>query len=163
MRLIILMLSSLTFWSLCHQAMAWDEVGKARLKVGPFPIYSCVLLTPSGDYTPDKTPVRLELTYKRNIRSHHFLKHARKEWAHQGLPEALIEANAKSLADAFPDIKKGETLSIQTGEDGSGSLFHNGEKIFHIEDPELVQSFINIWLSEKTSRPKHREKLIGER
>ena len=86
-----------------------------------------------------------------------------KEWAHQGMPEVVIAASATSLEGAFPDIEKGEMLVFETHEDGTGHLYHNGEKIFKIKDPDLVQNFVNIWLSEKTSRPKHRERLIGER
>lgn len=163
MRFVLLFLQGLILLGFDSPAFAWDEVGKAGLKVGPFPIYNCVLLTPDGKYEQDTTPVRLELTYKRDIRSHHFIKHAKKEWAYQGMPEVAIAASATSLEHAFPDIEKGETLIFETREDGTGHLYHNGEEIFQVDDPNLAQNFVNIWLSEKTSRPKHRERLIGER
>lgn len=148
---------------LSPSAFAWEQVGRAKLKVGPFPIYSCVLLTPDGSYREDGQPVRLELTYKRDIRAHHFVKHAKKEWAHQGLPENVIVANAAGLKGAFPDIEKGETLTFEIQENGTGRLYHGTDAIFTIKDPERAKNFINIWLSEKTSRPKHRERLIGKR
>lgn len=144
-------------------ASAWDEVGSARLRVGPFPIYSCTLFTPDGEFTSSSDPVRLTLTYSRDIKAHHFVKHAKKEWEHQRLPENTISANTAKLEGAFPNIQKGESLTFETQPDGTGYLYHNGTEIFVIDDPNLAKDFVDIWLSEQTSRPKHRQRLIGER
>jgi len=37
----------------------------------------------------------------------------------------------------------------------------NGEKADEIEDKVFIQRFFDIWLSDKTSEPKFRKKLLG--
>lgn len=143
-------------------AQAWEKVGEARLKVGFFPIYSAELYTPDGDYKTEQQPLKLYLEYERRIRAHHFLKHAKKEWSHQGMSEEDIEKSLKALDGVFPDIQDGESLTLEMKADGTAQLYYNTEPTYHVTDPDVAKNLIDIWLSEDTSRPKHRRKLLGD-
>ena len=65
------------------------------------------------------------------------------------------------MARIFPDIKKGDTL-IGVSLPGKEARFYNREKLIAVvPDPEFAKAFFDIWLSEKSSEPKMRLKLLG--
>jgi hypothetical protein len=64
------------------------------------------------------------------------------------------------LASLFPNIYSGDQLiGIKTA-NSDGIFFYNKKWIGKINDEKLVDSFFDIWLSEKTSHPELREKLL---
>ena len=75
--------------------------------------------------------------------------------------EAKLKAWGEEMLRIFPDIKKGESL-IGVSIPGKGAKFYSREKLIaSADDPEFAKAFFDIWLSEKTSEPKLRERLLG--
>ena len=75
------------------------------------------------------------------------------------------ETKLKKWGDAmtaiFPDVKKGDTL-VGVSIPGKEARFYSQEKfIAAVPDPEFAKAFFDIWLSDKTSEPKLRLRLLG--
>ena len=65
------------------------------------------------------------------------------------------------MTKIFPDIKQGDAL-IGVSVPGKEARFYNREKLIAtVPDPEFAKAFFDIWLSEKSSEPKLRLKLLG--
>ena len=52
-------------------------------------------------------------------------------------------------------------LAIEVAGDGMATFTHNGRVIGSFDDPDFGQQFIDIWLSQDTTRPALRASLIG--
>jgi Chalcone isomerase-like len=75
--------------------------------------------------------------------------------------EQKLKRWGEEMTRIFPDVKKGDAL-IGVSVPGKGAKFYSQEKLIAIaEDAEFAKAFFDIWLSEKTSEPKLREKLLG--
>ncbi|MED5425443.1 MAG: chalcone isomerase family protein, partial [Pseudomonadota bacterium] len=61
----------------------------------------------------------------------------------------------------FPDVSEGDVITGIATKDGTSVFYVNGEKADEIEDKVFTQRFFDIWLSDKTSEPKFRKKLLG--
>ena len=78
-----------------------------------------------------------------------------------GLKVYDVRLWSEEMARIFPDIKKGDTL-IGVSIPGKEARFYNRDKfIASVTDPEFARAFFDIWLSEKTSAPAVRAKLLG--
>ena len=65
------------------------------------------------------------------------------------------------MARVFPDIKQGDSL-IGVAVPGKEARFYSKDKfIASIADAEFTKAFFGIWLSERTSEPRMRERLLG--
>ena len=85
------------------------------------------------------------------------------EWEKNSIIEQDIEAWLEKLASILPDVKKGETLTLQVEDNLSSSFYLNDELIDNIEDAAFTQAFLSIWLSDKSSYPKQQAQLVGLR
>nr|WP_255411443.1 chalcone isomerase family protein [Limnobacter sp. SAORIC-690] len=65
------------------------------------------------------------------------------------------------LNEIFPDVKKGHTLSALFTPGKGVQFFRNGLPLAKVDDPELAEAFMGIWLDPKTSAPEMRRELIG--
>lgn len=139
----------------------WQLVGQAQLKVMFFDIYQSRLYSTTGAYTHDQLPIRLDITYQRNISAKKLLEQTEKEWRHLGIDENAINQWSDHLADLWPDVTKNDVLAFLVGMDGKGTFFYNGTRLETVNDTALARAFLDIWLSPKTSRPEHRQQLIG--
>jgi hypothetical protein len=61
----------------------------------------------------------------------------------------------------FPDVSEGDVITGIAAKDGTSVFYVNGEKADEIEDKVFTRRFFDIWLSDKTSEPKFRKKLLG--
>lgn len=136
-------------------------VGKARLDVMFWSIYDSRLLAPQGKYQPGVRPLRLEITYLRNIDAEDLVKRTREEWEHLGLAHPEQEDWLSRLGVLWPDIRKQDTLSLHLEQDNSSAFYLNGELLGEVEDADFGQQFLDIWLSPQTSRPELRSALLG--
>ncbi|MEM7616871.1 MAG: chalcone isomerase family protein [Pseudomonadota bacterium] len=104
----------------------------------------------------------LKLTYKRLLYGKKIAKSSADEIEKLGFndEEKLADWQAQ-MEKIFPDVEDGDVL-IGIYEPGGASIFYDHEKQLGIvKDPEFGKWFFGIWLNEKTSRPKLREKLIN--
>mgnify|MGYP002133122481 CR=1 FL=1 len=109
-------------------------------------------------------PSWLELKYGRDFEGSDIAEQSREEMEKIGSgSDEKLKAWEKKLAEIFPNIKKGDTLSALYLPGKVMQFFHNGKPLAALNDMELARSFMGIWLDTKTSEPDLRKKLIGLR
>jgi len=101
------------------------------------------------------------LTYLRDFAAKDIIKATNEQWQHLGKKEIISKYDAQ-LAALWPDIKKGESLSFITDENGIGTFYFNGKKLGAIEQNGFADNFLAIWLDADTSEPQMRKQLIGQ-
>lgn len=109
-------------------------------------------------------PSWLELKYGRDFEGAAIAEQSREEMEKLGgNSDEKLKVWEKKLAEVFPNIKKGDTLSALFLPGKTMQFFHNGKPLAAVNDMELARSFMGIWLDTKTSEPDLRKKLIGLR
>ncbi len=104
----------------------------------------------------------LELIYDMNFKGRDIAERSVKEMRGQGYTdEAKLKRWGEEMAKIFPDIKPGDAL-VGVNVPGKEARFYTPDKfIAAVPDPEFAKAFFDIWLSEKTSEPGVRNKLLG--
>ena len=107
-------------------------------------------------------PFALELVYDMGLKGKDIAERSITEMRKQGYrDEAKLTRWLDVMTRIFPDIKKGDTL-IGVSIPGKEIRFYTREKLIAAEaDIEFARAFFDIWLSEKTSEPKLRKRLLG--
>ena len=137
------------------------KVGEARLRVMLWSIYDSRLYTPSGDYRDGERPLRLEIEYLRDIKARALVERTKEEWAAMGRDHPRQDEWLSQLSSLWPDIRENDILAIELTPENAAVFTHNGNPLGRIEDPEFGQQFVDIWLSEDSTRPELRASLIG--
>jgi len=137
------------------------KVGEAKLKVLFWDVYNSSLYSRTGQYQADTFPLALKINYLRDIDAKDLIEKTQDEWEKLGIEKAKFSSWVPLLRDIFPDIKKGDTLLLNVNENQQSEFFFNGQTIGKITDQTFGKSFLSIWLDEKSSYPKVRNKLIG--
>lgn len=112
----------------------------------------------------EKHSFALELHYLRNFTAADIAKRSLEEMQRIE-PVAEQKANlwTKTLSEAFPNVKKGDRI-VGVHKPGLGMTFwHNGKRTADIKDIDFSRQFFAIWLSPKTSEPKLRLLLLGNK
>jgi len=140
-----------------------EQVGKARLRYLLLDIYDATLLAPNGDY--EKTqPFALSLDYLRKLNGDAIAKRTIKEIRGQGFSdEATLDRWFAEIVDIFPDVQKGSNITGVLDDDRVTHFFFDGKKVGSIKDPDFGPRFFDIWLGEKSSQAKMRDRLIGKK
>nr|WP_275074599.1 chalcone isomerase family protein [Pseudoalteromonas ostreae] len=147
----------------CSRSFAVDfkVVGEARFEYLFWDVYQAQLATPSGTYQFGNHPTKLTLTYLRDFAAKDIIKATNEQWQHLGKKEIINKYDAQ-LSALWPDIKKGESLSFITDENGVGTFYFNDKKLGVIEHRGFGDDFLAIWLDVNTSEPQMRKQLIGQ-
>ncbi|WP_394129652.1 chalcone isomerase family protein [Shewanella maritima] len=138
-----------------------QKVGQAEMSLMWFDIYSAQLFSRNGEYQDEQLPVILHIEYHREIDAQDIVEATVEQWLHLGLNEQFINQYQHHLTQAWPDIYQGDTLTFNVDANGHGQFFYNGALYYQVSDMQFSQTFLDIWLSENTSRPKLRQSLIG--
>jgi len=140
----------------------FKRVGTANFSVLFWDIYQSTLLTTSGKYPLSNKQEQLlfEINYLKDISSDELVKRTEQQWRHIGIPVGSYQAFIPKIKQLWPDIKKGDTLSLVIKNQQSAFYF-NQKYIGSITEPTFGQHFIDIWLASNTSQPKLREQLLG--
>ena len=138
-------------------------VGEGRLKVLFWSVYDSRLYTPDGTYGEDQRPLRMDIEYLLNIDSADLVSRTRQEWQFQNLRHPRQPQWLARLQAIWPNISKGDVLSLQVDEQEYSSFLLNGELLGRIEDEAFARQFLAIWLAPETSQPELRLALIGRR
>ena len=138
------------------------EVGKAKLEVFIFDVYYSTLYSANGKYSEDNYPMALDIEYLRNIKAKDLVDTTQEEWQKLGFEESRIANWIPLIERVWPDIKKGDKLLFRVENDGASEFYFNSESLKKIDDISFGKAFLAIWLSEKSSYPKVRKKLIGK-
>lgn len=137
-------------------------VGKARLKVLFWKVYDAELYAPNGEWDEDR-PFALTLNYLRKLDGDKIAKRTISEIRDQGFDDEVTLARwYEEIRNILPDVEKDTRITGICDGNGNTLFYRNGNLIGAIEEPLFTDRFFNIWLGDKTSQPKMRDKLLGE-
>ena len=137
-------------------------VGESKLRILFWDIYHSRLYMKDSNYEVGKTEILLELDYLRDIDADDLVLQTQKQWRALGIKKFIKPESLKLLLSIFPDVVKGDKISIYIDEYSRSVFRHNGVHIGTVEDSDFGHQFLAIWLSEKTSQPKQRIALLGK-
>ncbi|WP_377110705.1 chalcone isomerase family protein [Pseudoalteromonas sp. R86517] len=156
----MIMATFFTPLSFSEEQTDFKKVGEARMEYLFWDVYDATLYTRSGSYKQGAHPVKFTLTYLRDFAAKDIVKATKEQWLHLGKSD-LSAKYADKLFALWPDIKKGESLSLQTSLNGQATFYHNDKKLGEITDSQFANQFLAIWLSPNTSEPALRKQLLG--
>lgn len=135
--------------------------GEGVMRFFGFKVYDVRLWTMKKPFAPGE-PFALELVYDMAFNGRDIAGRSVQEMRGQGQrDETKLKRWGEAMTRIFPDIKKGDTL-IGVSIPGKEARFYTREKLIAtVPDPEFAQAFFDIWLSEKTSAPTVRNKLLA--
>lgn len=135
--------------------------GEAVMRFFGLKVYDVRLWTQMKAFTHAE-PFVVELVYDMALNGKDIADRSVKEMRAQGVSdEAKLERWGEQMAKIFPDIRKGDAL-IGVSLPGKEARFYSRDKLIAtVPDPEFSKAFFDIWLSDKSSEPKLREKLLG--
>jgi len=137
-------------------------VGKGMFSYYFWDVYTGELFAPEGTYN-NAPPFALRLTYQRELEGKKIAERSIDEMKKQG--DVSSDNAQKWLAlmeDIFPDVREGDVITGIATKEGTSVFYVNGEKADEVDDKTFTQRFFDIWLSDKTSEPKFRTKLLGK-
>lgn len=138
------------------------KLGEGEMRFLFWTLYKAELYSASDRYQENVKPIALKITYLRDIDSEDLVEATKDQWDHIELQSEKQQQWLERLKQIWPDIKEGDVLTFKVQYDGTGTFYFSNNPIGTIEDSEFGIAFLSIWLSDKTSRPKLRVKLIGE-
>lgn len=103
----------------------------------------------------------LKIRYLKSIDSQELVDATIDQWQHLGYSKSDIAKWAAPLNTLWPDVEPGQTLTLVVKPGGESRFYFNDGFIGAINDTSFADAFLSIWLSEKTSEPKLRKKLLG--
>ena len=137
-----------------------SEVGSAKFEFVFWDVYFATLYASGGSFDARK-PYALSLHYLRDFDGKDIAERSAKEMKQQGFDDKQKLAEwENAMQDVFPDVKKGQTITGVADASGQALFYLDEQQIGVIADPDFTQKFFDIWLSEKTSEPKLRKKLL---
>lgn len=143
----------------------WDSmnlVGQGKLSVLFWDIYNAELYTADGTYQEAEFPIALRLVYLRDFKKKHLISETKKQWEKLGFKDkAKIATWISTLERLWRDVKEDESITLFIDKSACSYFYLNNEKLGQVDDPEFAQAFLDIWLSENTSAPDVRKKLIS--
>jgi hypothetical protein len=147
----------LSAWaSQCHQPPLKQEA-QAQFKVWGFHVYD---MQYEFDAPFPIQPYRLKLEYKREIEGKKIVETTEKEIRRMGGEEGKLSRWISQLNKIIPDVKPGDALVGMVDEKKRSLFCFKDRFLGQIDDPEFADYFFGIWLSDKTSEPRLRKKLI---
>ena len=146
-----------------NEQFKFHQVGETTFSFFLWDLYKSRLLTTSGKYPLNENNDKLiyEINYLRNISKDDLVKSTVEQWQHLKLPNKSYQKFIPQLQSIWPDITKGDVLSLLILNKTSHFYF-NQQYIGRINDPEFGQIFLDIWLAKNTSQPKLRSQLLGQ-
>lgn len=137
-------------------------VGEGRLTYVFWDVYDASLFAPNGDWQNDQ-PFALKLVYLRKIEGKQIAERSVEEMRQQGIKDEVQLATWHTqMRKIFPDVDEGVNLLGIRDQNGYAVFYSGDQQIGRIDDPAFTQAFFNIWLSEKTSSPDLRRKLLSQ-
>lgn len=138
-----------------------EKVGQGRLTYMFWDVYDAALYAPGGAWQEGR-PFALQLSYLRELEGKKIADRSVEEMRNQGFnDEVKLATWHAQMKNIFPDVDKGIILTGVHTKTGEAVFYLDKTEIGRINDPEFSKAFFNIWLSEKTSAPDLRRKLLG--
>lgn len=137
-------------------------VGEGVMSVLFWDVYLAKYYTPSGDYTQEISPLALEFNYMMDIDAKDLVEETINQWRELDLDQHPDEKQwAEQLNTIWPDVEDGDQLIFRVNEQLHSRFYYNQQWVGTIESREFSERFAAIWLSEDTTAPKVRKKLLG--
>jgi hypothetical protein len=153
--LLVFLFSSSSF------SASWQKVGESELSFMFWRLYTAELFTHTGAYQEFEPPIKLTLTYHRNVNAKAISQYTVNEWQRLGYTSTESVRWADSLQDIIPDVRVGDKLAFEYQADRRAVLFVN-DQVHHTFPPSPInQQFLAIWLSENSSFPQLTKQLKG--
>ena len=131
--------------------------GSGEFRRFGFLVYEATLW--AGD-DPQRPPLALKLTYRRNIAGQAIAEASVKEIRQLGLAdEATLQRWGRQMTALFPDVKPGDQITGHYRTEGADFHF-NDRQLGRLDDPAFARAFFAIWLDPKTSAPELRAALL---
>ncbi|NRB10650.1 MAG: chalcone isomerase family protein [Rickettsiaceae bacterium] len=138
-----------------------ELVGSGVLRYWMFSVYKASLYAKEGKYNGNP-PYALSIEYFRSFSKESIAKRTIEEMQKQGYKNKQnLEKWYELLVNIYPDIKKQDRLTAIALTNGNSIFYHDNKFIGQINSAEFTEKFFAIWLSNKTSEPRLREKLLG--
>lgn len=146
-----------------RESSALSLRGEGILKFFGFKVYDARLWTPQKPHSTADV-FALQLVYDMAFKGREIAERTIDEMRKVGYgDEQKLKRWGEEMMRIFPDVKKGDTL-IGVSIPSKGVKYYSRDKLIgSVDDAEFVKAFFDVWLSEKTSEPKLREKLLGAR
>ena len=137
-------------------------IGEGTLKVLMWEVYDLRLFTDGTPFSwSDK--FMLEFDYSRELKKESVIDASLKEFKLQpNVTDKDIEAWKVYLEQVIQTVQKGTKASVMWVPEGQIVFDYEGSPTSTIENEDFARAFLNIWLGEKTSRPKLRSQLLGD-
>ena len=137
-----------------------EKVGAYRFTYLFWDIYDASLYAPGAVFSKDQ-PFALKLSYLRWLAGEKIAQRSAKEIQQQGFADKKkLHSWLIRMTEIFPDVDKDDTITGIRNKDAHTLFFLNGVHIGTIKDREFTERFFAIWLSNKTSQPAMRKKLL---
>ena len=138
-----------------------QQVGTGTLSFLIWDAYDATLIAPNGKYNK-KQPFALNLKYRMSFTSNEIASRSKIEIKKLGYNNyAKLNQWEHKMREAFPDVQDGSTL-VGIAKEGKSIFYFNDKKTAEIDDAEFTKYFFDIWLSDETSEPRLRKKLLGK-
>lgn len=137
----------------------WPVVGKAKLEVLWFDIYTATLATPSGRFD-QQSPFRLSLTYLRDFTKEQLIDETFKQLNTQ-ISQSERAQWRQQLESMWLDVNKGDTFTFVADEQQLSHFYINEQYLGHVASAQFANAFADIWLSSKSEYPELAAKLKG--
>ncbi len=139
-------------------------VGGGLLRMFGFQVYNAYLWTPDGASFDQAKPHVLDIHYLRTFSAKQLAERSIDEMRGQGTGnEAVYPKWVTEMQRVFADVKEGDRLIGIATPARTAKFFHNGTYRGEVADAAFTDAFFGIWLSEKSSQPGMRERLLGKR
>ncbi|MEA5444633.1 chalcone isomerase family protein [Gammaproteobacteria bacterium AB-CW1] len=139
----------------------WQLKGSARLRVYLFHVYDGALWAPDGEWGWEQ-PFVLDFKYARNLKGEDIAERGAKEMKELGHCDLLEDCWLDEQKQAFPDVSDGDRITGWYRPGESVRFYFNGEFRHEVDDPDFARPFFEIWLSEHTTAPAFRRRLLGK-
>ena len=161
---LIILVSSISLISQAQQEgfQSPKLIGEGTLKVLMWEVYDLRLLTDGTPFSWNNK-FMLEFDYSRELKKESVIDASLKEFKLQpNVTDKDIKAWEVYLEQVIQSVKKGTKASVMWVPDSQIIFHYEGSKPTTIENEKFARAFLNIWLGEKTSRPKLRNKLLNK-
>lgn len=138
-----------------------NEIGQADYKFLMWNVYKAKLYSEGSEVSYNKK-LALKLIYNLDTSAQKIIKESINQFKKQGLEDEETLANWQAeMEEIFPDVKEGESLTAILIPKKQLLFFKNGKFIAKTSNIAFAEKFLDIWLSEKTTSPNFRKKLLG--
>ena len=137
-------------------------IGEGTLKVLMWEVYDLRLYTDGTAFSwQDK--FMLEFDYSRELKKESVIDASLNEFKLQpNVTDKDIKAWEVFLEQVIQPVQKGTKANVFWAPEGKIIFHYEGSQPSTIENEDFARAFLNIWLGDKTSRPKLRSQLLNE-